>query len=654
MREIKLQFTRLSALLDPSLSGFRPNYKIPSDSNTLVFSNCKSFLGIPLSLRTAYRTGYRTGISTTTRQYVNEGGFDTDPVTPQNLVVFYIFSPHNKRIRSDFMPTSFYHAIPYIIEEVLLDSPKSILDIGVGFGKFGVLLREYLEVENLRYDKTCWTIKIDGVEVFPFYKNPIYDYIYDKVYFSNILDIAAELSNYDTILMIDVLEHFEKDTGIELIKKLLNHTNKSLIVSTPLYPGRQGEYLGNPYEAHRSKFNRNDFLEFDFIYKLVNIDNNAAQIIKIYPSAKNTNKFDEIIENFNKSLSYNDSRKLKIGYILPHKNLTGGLKILLEQIKFLRLKGHKIYAYLRDNTKEVIPNWYNVKVDKEFIIPLNESFRKYVEECDIIILGFYPQMQEFNNFKKPVLYYEQGHELLFGDFGASIKEYDKTHSLLKNYYENDVYIASVSTVIQKLLKVKFGRESVVINNGIDAESYFPKEKKNDITTILLVGNPTLPFKGFDVALKVLTFVWNSGYKFKVRWVSQVDIGVQNSPFPIELYIKPSQEELQKIYRECDILLFTSWYEGFGLPPLEAMASGLAVVTTDCGGVKSFAKHGENCLMAEPGDVFGLANEIIFLLNNEYYRNYLAKKARETALLFDFRRIIDDFEKLLYYLVENHK
>lgn len=60
-----------------------------------------------------------------------------------------------------------------------------------------------------------------------------------------------------------------------------------------------------------------------------------------------------------------------------------------------------------------------------------------------------------------------------------------------------------------------------------------------------------------------------------------------------------QEDLPALYRGHDAFLFTSRYEAWGMPVLEAMASGLAVVATRCLGVESFAQHGTNCLLADP-------------------------------------------------------
>lgn len=60
-----------------------------------------------------------------------------------------------------------------------------------------------------------------------------------------------------------------------------------------------------------------------------------------------------------------------------------------------------------------------------------------------------------------------------------------------------------------------------------------------------------------------------------------------------------QEDLPALYRGHDVFLFTSRYEAWGMPVLEAMASGLAVVATRCLGVNSFSQHLLNCLLADP-------------------------------------------------------
>ena len=78
----------------------------------------------------------------------------------------------------------------------------------------------------------------------------------------------------------------------------------------------------------------------------------------------------------------------------------------------------------------------------------------------------------------------------------------------------------------------------------------------------------------------------------------------SSQLRINFVVNPPQEDLALHYRGHDVFVFSSWYEAWGMRVLEAMASGLAVVTTKCYGVNHFAIHGVNCLMASPGDFVG--------------------------------------------------
>ncbi|MDQ2685271.1 MAG: class I SAM-dependent methyltransferase [Thermoproteota archaeon] len=149
------------------------------------------------------------------------------------------------------MPSSQYYHISKIMEMIISVDPKSVLDMGSGFGKFGVLCREYLELWDGR-QKYEFNRRIDCVEVFQKYISPLYEYVYDNVYNNNILEVAPKLDiKYDLILLIDVLEHFEKNDGVNLLKTLLAN-NECILVSTPKKPTAQKDAFDNVYETHRS------------------------------------------------------------------------------------------------------------------------------------------------------------------------------------------------------------------------------------------------------------------------------------------------------------------------------------------------------------------------------------------------------------------
>ncbi len=62
---------------------------------------------------------------------------------------------------------------------------------------------------------------------------------------------------------------------------------------------------------------------------------------------------------------------------------------------------------------------------------------------------------------------------------------------------------------------------------------------------------------------------------------------------------PSDEQVNELFNRATVFVQTSTHEGFCLPPLEAMATGGAVVCTDAHGNRDFCVDGENCLMPEP-------------------------------------------------------
>jgi len=155
------------------------------------------------------------------------------------------------------MPSSAWTQIDDVISLIKRVNPMSMLDVGVGFGKYGVLAREYLELWDGRDRYDDWRRRIDGIEVFEEYHNPIYDWAYDAVFFGNALEVIEKLDNYDLILMVDVIEHFEKEDGARFLR-LCSARSKNILVVTPIRPSAQKSAFGNPHEEHRSAWTQED------------------------------------------------------------------------------------------------------------------------------------------------------------------------------------------------------------------------------------------------------------------------------------------------------------------------------------------------------------------------------------------------------------
>ena len=156
------------------------------------------------------------------------------------------------------MPTSDHHNIVPILSVIQNLQPRSVLDIGCGFGKYGVLIREYLDVWQERLEPLSWKTHIVGVEAFAPYKNPIIEYVYDEVHVGPAEQVVPSLGSFDLVLIADVIEHLERSAAVALVKRCLE-ISTVLIISTPreFYP--QGDVFGNPYEIHRILWRVTDF-----------------------------------------------------------------------------------------------------------------------------------------------------------------------------------------------------------------------------------------------------------------------------------------------------------------------------------------------------------------------------------------------------------
>jgi hypothetical protein len=164
------------------------------------------------------------------------------------------------------MPTSFHHHISKMMDWVVRLQPKAVLDVGVGFGKWGFLCREYLDVFQGRYTRVDWQCRIEGIEAFPAYATPTYEYVYDKVHYGDVREVLPMLSGYDLIIIGDVIEHFEKEIGLALLAELRRRSAFVLVSSpTEFYP--QGDAFENEFERHLSFWNIDDFAGTRFDYE---------------------------------------------------------------------------------------------------------------------------------------------------------------------------------------------------------------------------------------------------------------------------------------------------------------------------------------------------------------------------------------------------
>lgn len=156
------------------------------------------------------------------------------------------------------MPMSNPGHVPAVLHYLVGLRPASLLDVGVGLGAYGFLARQYLDVAEGHLDPAQWRTRIDGVEVFEPYRNPVWQHFYDRVTVADVREGLADLPRYDLVLCNDVLEHVAREEARALVRALLGRC-RVLIATTPASEFPQGAWSGNEAEAHLCLLSPADF-----------------------------------------------------------------------------------------------------------------------------------------------------------------------------------------------------------------------------------------------------------------------------------------------------------------------------------------------------------------------------------------------------------
>jgi glycosyltransferase involved in cell wall biosynthesis len=198
------------------------------------------------------------------------------------------------------------------------------------------------------------------------------------------------------------------------------------------------------------------------------------------------------------------------------------------------------------------------------------------------------------------------------------------------------------------------RNAALVGLGLSHPEILRPQRKetqqaSTVKSILFLGDAR-PRKGLADFMSSAELVSEQTKQIELWIASKQDFDLQ-SKVPLKRFHRPTKRELAQLYAACDLFVSASWREGFGLPPLEAMACGAPVVVTDSGGVREYARHDENCLVTPPRNPQALSEAMLRVLTDDALAERLRRNGPRTAARFTWESAVDRLEKALGQLVE---
>lgn len=203
--------------------------------------------------------------------------------------------------------------------------------------------------------------------------------------------------------------------------------------------------------------------------------------------------------------------------------------------------------------------------------------------------------------------------------------------------DSTVYLANSESTARRVREWLDIDPSGVVYAGVDTDQFSPDAESafhSDVPVVLYVGRLD-EGKGLDDLLRAfkrlnteaeLHIVGDGALKSNLE-TTAYELGIDDS---VVFSGAIPHSEIHRYYAGADVFCLPSYHEGFPVVNMEAMSSGLAVVSTTIEAVQDQIDNGEHGLLVNPGDVPALADALSRSLSDPELRNCLGTAARQRA------------------------
>ena len=335
---------------------------------------------------------------------------------------------------------------------------------------------------------------------------------------------------------------------------------------------------------------------------------------------------------------------MRLHYLLEGTELFGGTKIALHQANLLAGRGHRVTVW----SKGPAPDWF----------PVPEDFRR-VESFDALALPrgelavatYWTPLGPAARSGARAVHYCQGYE---GDYTHNQDD----HSAIEEAYRLPLPAMVVAPHLARLVEERFGRPARVVTQPLEPRFrarrrrwWRARSRPAAVPRVLVVSPFEIDWKGVRTGLEAVArlddLLARDDRRLELVRLSQWPLPEEEAQIrrADEVHVGLHPEAVADLLAGIDLLLAPSWeQEGFGLPVLEAMASGVPVVASQISAFGWYA--GSAAALVPAGEPERFAQAAAELLTDPRLWRRRRRAGLRAASGFNERRAANDAERFL--------
>jgi glycosyltransferase involved in cell wall biosynthesis len=342
---------------------------------------------------------------------------------------------------------------------------------------------------------------------------------------------------------------------------------------------------------------------------------------------------------------------------------------------YLAQKGHEVITLVEKKEGE-LANYITAQIVPDFSSP-------NIPDCDLIIATSPKEVkQALEAGKGKVVHFCQGLELvdleqrISGNvipprfqkkgFLNALKLWKKKIGWRKkfkrfdNVYKLPTHLIAITEPMRKYLEERYGRKVDMVRNGVDLNILHPREnlKPEKFTNerpmrIINIGPFDVTYKGIPTTLKAIEKAREQNIPIDFSRITPIRSEKEANNPPYKIYLNLSRKDFGEALRSYDVYISNSTErEGFGLPAMEALASGLICILSEITAYKSFTDRRDHCIFVSEGDAQATTEAIKKVYNmTEDELTQMRKNALEVASEFSHEKACEEFEKALQKILK---